>query len=112
LFSPFICSVWPYHLCTLFPRFLVADGTTSIFPIMFNSSLYFLHSLSLIFICLSRYVYLCTDRWIGTCVVIGYRLGAGVRVPVGDRFFSSPCRPASNPMGTGGSFPGDKAAGS
>jgi hypothetical protein len=44
--------------------------------------------------------------------------GVGVRVPVGSRIFSSPRRPdrllgppTSYPMGTGGSFPGDKAAG-
>jgi hypothetical protein len=53
-------------------------------------------------------------------ITTGYRLddrGVGVRVPVGSRIFSSPCRPdrsgahlASYPMGTGGSFPGGKAA--
>jgi hypothetical protein len=40
--------------------------------------------------------------------------GVGVRVPVGSRIFSPPNRPdhpTSYPMGTGGSFPGGKAAG-
>jgi hypothetical protein len=44
--------------------------------------------------------------------------GIGVRVPVGARIFTSPCRldwlwgpQASYAMGTGGSFPGGKAAG-
>jgi hypothetical protein len=46
----------------------------------------------------------------------GYRLdkrGAGARVPVWLWIFSSPScpDPPSYPMGTGGSFPGDKAAG-
>jgi hypothetical protein len=51
----------------------------------------------------------------------GYGLddrGVGVRVPVVVRIFSSPSRqtgsgvhPASYRMGTGGSFPGSKAAG-
>jgi hypothetical protein len=52
-------------------------------------------------------------------IATGYGLddqGVGVRVPVGARIFSSPQRqtgsgvhPASYPMGTGGSFHGDKA---
>jgi hypothetical protein len=44
--------------------------------------------------------------------------GVGVRVPVGSRIFPSPNRqtgsevhPTFYPMGTGGSFPGGKAAG-
>jgi hypothetical protein len=37
--------------------------------------------------------------------------GVGVRVQVGSRIFSLPRRPASYPMGTGGSFLGGKAAG-
>jgi hypothetical protein len=49
---------------------------------------------------------------------LDYR-GDGVRVSVLSRIFSSPYRPdlgyeahpASYPMGAGGSFPGDKAAG-
>jgi hypothetical protein len=43
--------------------------------------------------------------------------GVGVRVPIGSRIFSFPCRPdrlwvhpTSYLMGTGGSFPGGKAA--
>jgi hypothetical protein len=43
--------------------------------------------------------------------------GVGVRVPVGSRIFSSPCHPdsfwahpTSCTVGTGGSFPGNKAA--
>jgi hypothetical protein len=53
-------------------------------------------------------------------IATGYGLddgGVGVRVPVGSRIFSSPRRtdrsgahPASYPVGTGGSFPGGKAA--
>jgi hypothetical protein len=51
-------------------------------------------------------------------IVSGYELGereVGVRVPVGARIFSSPCRPdrlwgplTSYPIGTGASFPGGK----
>jgi hypothetical protein len=41
--------------------------------------------------------------------------GVGVRVPLGSRIFSSPRRTdwitASYPIGAGGSFHGDKAAG-
>jgi hypothetical protein len=54
-------------------------------------------------------------------IAIGYRLdgqGVGVRVPVGARIFTSPCRPdrlwvhpTSYPMGTKGSFPGVKRPG-
>jgi hypothetical protein len=50
-------------------------------------------------------------------IAIGYRLdeqGVGVRVPVGSRIFTSPCRPAhpaSYPMGIRGSFSWDEAAG-
>jgi hypothetical protein len=54
-------------------------------------------------------------------IATGYRLDdqrVGVRVPVGERIFTSPCvqtcpgaHSASYPMGTGGSFAGDKAAG-
>jgi hypothetical protein len=32
----------------------------------------------------------------------------GVPVPVESRIFTSPCRPASYPLGTGGSFPGER----
>jgi hypothetical protein len=52
-------------------------------------------------------------------IATGYGLddrGFGVRVPVGSRIFSSSHRPrvhpTSYPMGTGGYFPGGKAAGS
>jgi hypothetical protein len=55
-------------------------------------------------------------------ITTGYWLddrGIGVRVPVGLKIFTSSCRPnrlwsppkTSYPMGTGGSFPGRKAAG-
>jgi hypothetical protein len=46
-------------------------------------------------------------------IATGYGLEdreVGVRVPVGSRIFSG-AHPAFYPMGTGGSFPGDKAAG-
>jgi hypothetical protein len=52
------------------------------------------------------------DRAFG--IATGYGLGdrgVGVLVPVGSRIFSSPRRPASYPVGSGGFFPGDKAAG-
>jgi hypothetical protein len=61
----------------------------------------------------------CRDRAVS--IATDYRLdnqGVGFGVPVGERIFTSPCRsgrlwgpPASYPMGTRGSFPGDKAAG-
>jgi hypothetical protein len=56
-------------------------------------------------------------------IATGYELddkGVGVRVPIGSRVFSSPCRPdrlwdppnlLSNEYWGGGSFPGDKEAG-
>jgi hypothetical protein len=54
-------------------------------------------------------------------IVNGYWLedrGVGVQVPVGSRIFASPyiqtgsgLHPTSYPMGTAGSFSGDKAAG-
>jgi hypothetical protein len=54
-------------------------------------------------------------------IATGYGLddkGVGIWVPVGSRIFSSPCRSTgsgvcqtSYPVGTGGSFPGGKAAG-
>jgi hypothetical protein len=57
----------------------------------------------------------------GAGVAIGYWLddrGVGVRVPIGSNILSlhavqtgSEAHPASNPMSTGGSFPGGKAMG-
>jgi hypothetical protein len=70
-------------------------------------------------------IYICTFAWSksrdsSVGIATGYGLGDrefGVGVPVGSRMFSSPRfpdrlwgPPASYPMGTGGSFPGSKAA--
>jgi hypothetical protein len=53
-------------------------------------------------------------------IATGYELddqAVGVQVPVRVRIFTSPrlpdrlCGPTSYPMGTGGCFPGDEAAG-
>jgi hypothetical protein len=61
-----------------------------------------------------------TSRDSVVCIATGYGLdnrGVGVRVPVGPRIFSSPRQPdrlwgplSAYSMGTGGSFPWDKAA--
>jgi hypothetical protein len=67
------------------------------------------------------FLYLKRSRCSSVGIATGYGLdgrGVGVRVPVGSRTFSSPrcpdrlwAHPTSYPMGTGGSFPGDKTAG-
>jgi hypothetical protein len=67
----------------------------------------------------SQYLIKSRDSAVG--IATGYRLddqGVRVRVPVGSRIFSyhvvqtgSGVRPTSNAVGTGDSFPGNKAAG-
>jgi hypothetical protein len=65
-------------------------------------------------------MYVCTSLDSVVGIATSYGLddrGVGVRVPVGSRIFSFPNRqtdseihPTSYPIGTGGSFPGGKAA--